>query len=636
MSLSASRTSEKNHAPEATSDEAGSQSTDTKTKGRSNGASQGSKPTSRYDSSLGLLTKKFVQLLSEAHNGILDLNIAANALGVQKRRIYDITNVLEGIALIEKRSKNHVAWASEEAKEGSQLSHNGGFSRRQQCSMLRSDLTKLHTDERVLDDMIRNATYMLKSYTEAGYQNGSRDYMAKHLSVSANDLRSLPHFQHDSVISIKAPAGTALEVPDPDEGMHGTGKRKYNIFLNSENTRYPVNIRPVKNCVKPKGNPMNREGFWILSQGKKSPIMNHGQNYNGRYHTMQSNNYPHYDTYEGNRRSDYQRSHHLPNHQYHSNGPMPPNTNEQYSMTSMLPPPRVSSSNPFYHRGTEQRTHAKRPEDFHKNDPKNLNTCESGSSCELLPPPKLNRKHKELQQISPSPTRHRHKRNRHPLSPSVVPTIPPPHLFPRGNNKAMQQYYDSPARKAPRQYPPYERWSRHNSSSRPREHMNVFGSPPRNNVPKSHDMIQGSSDHRYGHDGVARSFPPSKITISSSNTASTIGSLSPGVGDPHSNFRPPPSSKSQFGNDTNETSPLPFGSMNHDSPKENSNLFKAPKLIPNEQSPPPTKNATQINSEFSSPFLMSSPSNHHDLPFLPEDLLSPNNHGNGGRAGYFR
>ena len=31
-------------------------------------------------------------------------------LQVQKRRIYDITNVLEGIGLIEKTSKNHIRW----------------------------------------------------------------------------------------------------------------------------------------------------------------------------------------------------------------------------------------------------------------------------------------------------------------------------------------------------------------------------------------------------------------------------------------------------------------------------------------------------------------------------------------------
>ena len=62
--------------------------------------------TCRYDSSLGLLTKKFVSLIQNAPEGILDLNQAASQLGVQKRRIYDITNVLEGIGLIEKKSKN--------------------------------------------------------------------------------------------------------------------------------------------------------------------------------------------------------------------------------------------------------------------------------------------------------------------------------------------------------------------------------------------------------------------------------------------------------------------------------------------------------------------------------------------------
>ena len=46
---------------------------------------------SRYDSSLGLLTKKFVQILRSSPENSLDLNRAASELGVQKRRIYDIT-----------------------------------------------------------------------------------------------------------------------------------------------------------------------------------------------------------------------------------------------------------------------------------------------------------------------------------------------------------------------------------------------------------------------------------------------------------------------------------------------------------------------------------------------------------------
>lgn len=64
----------------------------------------------RYDTSLGLLTKKFIYLLSESEDGVLDLNWAAEVLEVQKRRIYDITNVLEGIQLIRKKSKNNIQW----------------------------------------------------------------------------------------------------------------------------------------------------------------------------------------------------------------------------------------------------------------------------------------------------------------------------------------------------------------------------------------------------------------------------------------------------------------------------------------------------------------------------------------------
>jgi len=56
------------------------------------------------------LTTKFVNLLKQAQDGILDLNSTADKLDVQKRRIYDITNVLEGIGLIEKKLRNIICW----------------------------------------------------------------------------------------------------------------------------------------------------------------------------------------------------------------------------------------------------------------------------------------------------------------------------------------------------------------------------------------------------------------------------------------------------------------------------------------------------------------------------------------------
>lgn len=75
-----------------------------KFQGRNSIASTSFDTGSRYDTSLGLLTKKFVDLLEATDDGIIDLNVASVQLSVQKRRIYDVVNVLEGIGILEKVS----------------------------------------------------------------------------------------------------------------------------------------------------------------------------------------------------------------------------------------------------------------------------------------------------------------------------------------------------------------------------------------------------------------------------------------------------------------------------------------------------------------------------------------------------
>ncbi len=57
---------------------------------------KGDKNKGRHDNSLSVLTKKFIQLIKSSPDFTIDLNEAVKLLSVQKRRIYDITNVLEG------------------------------------------------------------------------------------------------------------------------------------------------------------------------------------------------------------------------------------------------------------------------------------------------------------------------------------------------------------------------------------------------------------------------------------------------------------------------------------------------------------------------------------------------------------
>uniref|UniRef100_A0A8C0WH24 E2F/DP family winged-helix DNA-binding domain-containing protein n=1 Tax=Castor canadensis TaxID=51338 RepID=A0A8C0WH24_CASCN len=102
-----------------------------------------------YDTSLTMLTKKFIQLLSQSPTGVLDLNKAAEMLKLQKRRIYDITNVMEGIHFIKKKSKNNVQWI------GCSLSEDEGMLA--QCQDLSKEVTELSQEEK-LDELIQSCT----------------------------------------------------------------------------------------------------------------------------------------------------------------------------------------------------------------------------------------------------------------------------------------------------------------------------------------------------------------------------------------------------------------------------------------------------------------------------------------------
>ncbi|CAL9198895.1 transcription factor E2FB isoform X2 [Musa acuminata AAA Group] len=172
---------------------------------------------SRYDSSLGLLTKKFINLLRHAQDGILDLNKATEILKVQKRRIYDITNVLEGIGLVEKTLKNRISWKG--------LDDMGPVEVDDDASILQEEIDKLTLEECRLDELISQMQERLRDLSEDESNH-------KWLYVTKDDISHLPCFQNKTLIAIKAPHGTTLEVPDPDEAEEYP-RRRYRIVLRS-------------------------------------------------------------------------------------------------------------------------------------------------------------------------------------------------------------------------------------------------------------------------------------------------------------------------------------------------------------------------------------------------------------------
>ncbi|KAF7247886.1 Transcription factor E2F6 [Varanus komodoensis] len=150
----------------------------------------------RYDGSLVHLTRRFMDLVKTAPEGVLDLNEVSRRLGVRKRRVYDITNVLDGIHLIQKRSKNLIQWVGSDIKQITK--------RTPAQEKLRDELYDLTAMEEALDELMKDCAHQLFDLTD---DKENARYPFPFIQT----------FQEQIIIGIKAPEETKMEVPPPKE-----------------------------------------------------------------------------------------------------------------------------------------------------------------------------------------------------------------------------------------------------------------------------------------------------------------------------------------------------------------------------------------------------------------------------------
>ncbi|XP_056301580.1 transcription factor E2F6 isoform X2 [Danio aesculapii] len=154
----------------------------------------------RSEVALGRLTKRFMQLLNSAPGGVLDLNEVSRKLGTRKRRVYDITNVLAGIHLLKKTSKNKIQWIPTPLSSfGSQWS-----------PKTKAELLHLKSTEEALDWLIKDCAQQLFALTDFK-DNADSAY------VTYEDICQIDVFKDQTIIAIRAPEETKLEVPTPTE-----------------------------------------------------------------------------------------------------------------------------------------------------------------------------------------------------------------------------------------------------------------------------------------------------------------------------------------------------------------------------------------------------------------------------------
>ncbi|XP_021943226.1 transcription factor E2F5 isoform X2 [Folsomia candida] len=175
-------------------------------------------PGSRYEKSLGLLTTRFVTLLQKAKDGVLDLKEAADILAVrQKRRIYDITNVLEGIGLIEKKTKNAIQW-----KGASPGTNTEEFVAR--VERLKDEVRRLDQIEKDVD---KHRGWLEQSFRNITEESGN----SKYAYIRQEDI--CVAFSDQTILTLTIPKDANLDFP-PSEKSGDSIKHKIHIKGNKE------------------------------------------------------------------------------------------------------------------------------------------------------------------------------------------------------------------------------------------------------------------------------------------------------------------------------------------------------------------------------------------------------------------
>lgn len=175
------------------------------------------------ETTLTQLTKRFVRLLNSSSERIVNLNDASTRLSVAKRRIYDITNVLEGIGLLHKTSKNLTKWIDcprDSPFAAPPQSCNVDLKQQASTGINDAEFLALLKTYQSLDEGVKELEAKIRQQL-----NAEGAYVTYH------DIKS--YFNDQIVIAVKAPPETRLEV---NESLQ--------IWMKSENGQIEVYLCP--------------------------------------------------------------------------------------------------------------------------------------------------------------------------------------------------------------------------------------------------------------------------------------------------------------------------------------------------------------------------------------------------------
>ena len=171
----------------------------------------------RQENSLGELTKNFIDCVKSKGLEQININEIVKKLKVKKRRIYDITNVLEGIGYIKKLGKNQIKWIKADfLKENIILNNNNEDSNKI------NKFLELKKENEKLDLFLNEINLEFEKLNE-------KPETKNYAYVTYDDLKNLADNNNNKMIAIKAPIDTSIEIID-NKNIENVKENIGNVF----------------------------------------------------------------------------------------------------------------------------------------------------------------------------------------------------------------------------------------------------------------------------------------------------------------------------------------------------------------------------------------------------------------------
>ena len=171
------------------------------------------------ENSLGQLTKNFINYIKTTGKKSININDLVNELSVKKRRIYDITNVLQGIGFLQKSGKNEIIWTktiNNRSKSKKKLSNSKKVN---QSNKQKSNIEKLGQEKSKLENEINIFKDEFNSIAK-------KEEFPKYGYVTMDDLKELSINDNLNLVLIKASKGTAMSILNKNDIKMANDKAK--------------------------------------------------------------------------------------------------------------------------------------------------------------------------------------------------------------------------------------------------------------------------------------------------------------------------------------------------------------------------------------------------------------------------